>query len=154
MRLSVIHLLSASVVCVLFSCGRDTAQAPDPPKFVQEQQKKVAEFKTKRGLDEKAEPASVNERLTAELRRVRAAVTQYSESSKSLPWRAGQVPTDQWNPFAFSKLPANPLSPDRNRTKIVEVTRKGATGSEADPNEAGWVWNSADGKLFAAGSDE
>jgi hypothetical protein len=154
MRSRVICLLSAGVSFVLPSCGKESAQAPEPPKFVQEQQKKLAEFKTKRGIEEVTEAASVNDRLAAELRRVRAAVTQYSQSSSSLPWKPGQVPTDQWNPFGFSKLPVNPLSPDRNRTKIVEITRKGATGSEADPNEAGWVWNSADGKLFAAGSDE
>ncbi|MBL8887015.1 MAG: hypothetical protein JNK16_10160 [Phycisphaerales bacterium] len=147
-------LLSASVACVLVACGKETAQAPEPPRYVQEQQKKVAEFKSKRGLEEQTEGSSVNDRLAAELRRVRAAVTQYADSSKSLPWKPGQALSDQWNPFGFSKLPTNPLSPDRNRTKIVEVTRKGATGSEADPNEAGWVWNSADGKLFAAGSDE
>ncbi|MGH7244907.1 MAG: hypothetical protein ACREJD_15950 [Phycisphaerales bacterium] len=154
MRLLLNSLCGVSAVCVLFSCGKDTAQAPEPPKFVQEQQRRVAEFKTKRGLDETVEPTSVNDRLAVELRRVRAAVTQYSESSKSLPWRPGQALSDQWNPFAFSKLPVNPLSPDRAQTKIVEISRKGATGSEADPNEAGWVWNSADGKLFAAGSDE
>jgi len=154
MRARFIYLLSTGVACVVFSCGKETAQAPEPPKFVQEQQKKVAEFKSKRGLEETTDSTSVNDRLAAELRRVRAAVAHYSESSKSLPWKPGQAPTDQWNPFGFSKLPVNPLSPDRNRTKIVEITRKGATGSEADPNEAGWVWNSADGKLFAAGSDE
>ncbi|MBN8598733.1 MAG: hypothetical protein J0L78_13765 [Planctomycetes bacterium] len=154
MRTYSLVFLNVGFACILASCGKETAQAPEPPKFVQEQQKKVAEFKSKRGLDEKPESTSVNDRLAAELRRVRAAVTQYSESSRSLPWKPGQALTDQWNPFGFSKLPANPLSPDRNQTKIIEVTRKGATGSEADPNEAGWVWNSADGKLFAAGSDE
>lgn len=154
MRTYSLVFLNVGVACMLASCGKETAQAPEPPKFVQEQQKKVAEFKSKRGLDEKSESTSVNDRLAAELRRVRAAVTQYSESSKSLPWKPGQALTDQWNPFAFAQLPANPLSPDRNRTRIIEITRKGATGSEADPNEAGWVWNSADGKMFAAGSDE
>ena len=154
MRAHFICLLSTGVACVVFSCGKEAAQAPEAPKFVQEQQKKVAEFKSKRGLEATTDSTSVNDRLAAELRRVRAAVTQYSQSSSSLPWKPGQVPTDQWNPFGFSKLPVNPLSPDRNRTKIVEITRKGATGAEADPNEAGWVWNSADGKLFAAGSDE
>lgn len=141
--------------CTLFSCGKQEARALEAPLFVREQEKKVAEFKAKRGIEERpATEASVNDRLAAELRRVRAAVSQYSQDSKSLPWRPGQALNDQWSPFGFSHLPANPLSPDRSRTKIVEVTRKGATGSDADPNEAGWVWNSADEKLFAAGSDE
>lgn len=146
--------IASGVAFLAASCGKETAQAPAPPKFVQEQQKKMAEFKSKRGLEEQPKELSINDRLASELRRVRAAVAQYSESSKSLPWRPGQASSDQWSPFGFSNLPVNPLSPDRSRTKIVEITRKGATGSAADPNEAGWVWNSADGKLFAAGSDE
>ncbi|MBX3381789.1 MAG: hypothetical protein KF805_16975 [Phycisphaeraceae bacterium] len=154
MRSPVICLLTIGAGCIFQGCGKDSAQAPEPPKFVKEQQKKVADFKSKRGLDAEPKALSVNDRLAAELRRVRTAIAQYSESSRSLPWRPGQALSDQWNPFGFSQLPANPLSPDRNRTKIVEITRKGATGSLADPNEAGWVWNSADGKIFAAGSDE
>lgn len=146
--------IAVGLTFLVSSCGRESAQAPVPPKFVQEQQKKVAEFKAMRGVNEVPQAMSVNDRLAAELRRVRAAVNQYAMDSKSLPWRPGQAPADQWTPFGFSKLPANPLSPDRSGTKIVEITRKGATGSTADPNEAGWVWNSADGKIFAAGSDE
>ncbi|MBX3387870.1 MAG: hypothetical protein KF691_00295 [Phycisphaeraceae bacterium] len=146
--------LATSVAGLVFSCGKETAQAPDVPKFVQEQQNKVAAFKAQRGLDEQPKEMSINDRLATELRRVRAAVTQYSESSRSLPWRPGQAVSDQWSPFGFANLPVNPFSPERARTKIIEVTRKGVTGAAADPNEAGWVWNSADGKLFAAGSDE
>lgn len=146
--------IASGVACIVSACGKEAAQAPEAPKFVQEQQKKVAAFKAQRGLEEQPRELSINDRLAAELRRVRAAVSLYSESSRSLPWQPGQAAHDQWSPFDFSNLPVNPLSPERARTRIVEVSRRGATGSAADPNEAGWVWNSADGKLFAAGSDE
>lgn len=153
MRYMFACLAGGVAVFSIASCGKETAQAPQAPRFVQEREKKVAEFKAQRGL-EKKEGESLNDRLAAELRRVRSAIVQYSQSSKSLPWQPGQVQTDQWSPLGFGNLPVNPLSPEKARTRVVEISRKGATGAQADPNEAGWVWNSADGKLFAAGSDE
>ncbi|MBS0190708.1 MAG: hypothetical protein U0573_02300 [Phycisphaerales bacterium] len=139
----------------LFSCGKQEAQAPQPPKYVQEQQSRVAAFKAGRGLEEKPiAKLSINDQLASELRRVRAAVSQYAQGTQSFPWRPGQAAGDQWNPLNLAALPANPLSPERAKYRLIEIDRKGVTGSVADPNEAGWVWNSADGKLFAAGSDE
>ncbi|MBY0112570.1 MAG: hypothetical protein K2Y21_07095 [Phycisphaerales bacterium] len=150
-------LLFCSLSCstlLLASCGESAAPAPAAPRFVQEQHKKVEEFKAQRGIG--AEPAklSVNDRLLTELRRVRAALAQYGETFKGAPWLPGQVESDQWSSLAFDKPPANPLSPSKVSTKVIEITRKGQTGAAADPNEAGWVWNSVDGKVFAAGSDE
>lgn len=147
-------ILIGASVC-LCSCSKQEAEAPEPPKFVKVQQQKVAEFKAKRGLDAPQEAQlSVNDQLATELRRIRAAVQQYSDGTKSMPWRPGQALGDQWNPLSLSKTPFNPLSPEAARSRLIEIDRKGATGAIADPNEAGWVWNSADGKIFAAGSDE
>ncbi len=155
MRYAKVVVAGVGMMSGLASCGEEAPPVAEAPKFVRAQQQKVAEFKAKRGLVEKPEAAlSVNDRLAAELRRIRAAVSQYSESSKSLPWRPGQATTDQWNPLGFATAPLNPLSPEKARGRLIEITRKGATGAEADPNEAGWVWNSADGRMFAAGSDE
>ncbi|HEX8876557.1 MAG TPA: hypothetical protein VF777_07400 [Phycisphaerales bacterium] len=139
---------------LLTSCGEQAPPAPEAPRFVQEQQKKVEQFKAARGIGAEEKKLSVNDRLLSELQRVRAAVAQYGETFKGAPWLPGHVNTSQWDSFAFDKPPANPLSPSKVATRVVEITRKGQTGAAADPNEAGWVWNSADGKVFAAGSDE
>jgi hypothetical protein len=141
-------------VLLLASCGEEAPPPPAAPRFVQEQSKKVEEFKAARGIGAEQKKLSVNDRLLSELKRVRAAVAQYGETFKGAPWLPGQVDTSQWNSFAFDKPPANPLSPSKVATRVVEVTRKGQTGAAADPNEAGWVWNSVDGRVFAAGSDE
>lgn len=148
-------VLTAGIASLIPGCGKEAEPAPPPPKFVQAQQSKVAEFKAKRGLVEApAAQLSINDQLASELRRVRSAVSQYSEGTRSFPWRPGQASNDQWNPLNLAKLPLNPLSPEKARARLIEIDRAGATGAIADPNEAGWVWNSADGKLFAAGSDE
>lgn len=139
---------------VLASCGEPAAPLPEAPRFVQEQQKKVEQFKAARGIGAEEKKLSVNDRLLSELKRVRAAVAQYGETFKGAPWLPGAVDGSQWESFAFDKAPVNPLSPARVATRVIEVTRKGQTGAAADPNEAGWVWNSVDGKVFAAGSDE
>lgn len=139
---------------LLASCGEQAPPAPAAPRFVQEQHKKVEEFKAARGIGAEQKKLSVNDRLLSELQRVRAAVAQYAETFKGAPWLPGQVDASQWGSFAFDKPPANPLSPSKVATRVIEVTRKGQTGAAADPNEAGWVWNSVDGKVFAAGSDE
>lgn len=139
---------------VLASCGEQAPPTPEAPRFVQEQQKKVEQFKTARGIGAEDKKLSVNDRLLAELQRVRSAVAQYGETFKGTPWLPGQVDSTQWDSFAFERPPANPLSPAKVATRVIEVSRKGQTGAAADPNEAGWVWNSVDGKVFAAGSDE
>lgn len=154
LRLALVGSALVGAGLVLASCGEQAPPAPEAPRFVQEQQKKVEQFKSARGIGAEEKKLSVNDRLLSELQRVRAAVAQYGETFKGTPWLPGQVDTSQWDSFAFDKPPANPLSPSKVATRVIEVTRKGQTGAAADPNEAGWVWNSVDGRVFAAGSDE
>jgi hypothetical protein len=49
---------------------------------------------------------------------------------------------------------ANPLSPEAVAKQIVVIEQPGADGTTVDPSRAGWVWNSADEILHAAGYDE
>jgi hypothetical protein len=46
------------------------------------------------------------------------------------------------------------MSPRDRCTTIVEIGTEGARGKAVDPASAGWVWNSADRKLYAAGYDD
>lgn len=141
---------------LLASCGEPVAQAPQPPKHELARAEKIAEFKSQRGLEPRAttQGTSVNDRLAAELARVRAALSQYQSEFKNVPWAPGQADSDQWAPLGIAAFPVNPLSPAHVAARITEINRPGATGAVANPNEIGWVWNSADARLFAAGSDE
>ena len=72
-------------------------------------------------------------------------------------WRDGSVAKLQWRPLIragyIGDPPVNPLSPGEVCTKIVEIRTSGARGSAVDTDTAGWVWNSADRELYAAGYD-
>ncbi len=73
-------------------------------------------------------------------------------------WRDGSVAKLQWRPLIragyIGDPPVNPLSPGEVCTKIVEIRTSGARGSAVDTDAAGWVWNSADRELYAAGYDD
>ncbi|MHC4126671.1 MAG: hypothetical protein ACYTE6_16170 [Planctomycetota bacterium] len=90
-----------------------------------------------------------------ELMRAQMALYQLYESDHL--WKPGEVASEQWAPLIkagyVSAAPQNPMSPQDRCTTIVEITESGAQGKAVDPASAGWVWNSADRKLYAAGYD-
>jgi hypothetical protein len=106
----------------------------------------------RRTIREKVGPY-LNPRL--ELMRAQIALYQLYEADDL--WRPGEVDREQWTPLVragyVNAAPQNPMSPPETATTIVEIKTAGAGGKAVDPVSAGWVWNSADRKLFAAGYD-
>ncbi|MHC4218880.1 MAG: hypothetical protein ACYSU7_10550 [Planctomycetota bacterium] len=96
--------------------------------------------------------------LDPRLELIRAQITLYQLYESDDLWRPGEVASEQWTPLIrggyVTRTPQNPMSPDDLSSRIVEVTEGGALGSAIDPATAGWVWNSTDHKLFAAGYDQ
>jgi hypothetical protein len=96
--------------------------------------------------------------LDPRLELLRAQISLYQLYEHDDLWRPGEVADEQWEPLIragyVSAPPQNPMSPPDLSTTIVEVPTPGTTGSAVDPQSAGWVWNSADDRLFAAGYDQ
>lgn len=90
------------------------------------------------------------------LESVRGQIALYQLYEDSL-WPDGSVAEQQWAPLInagyLGDTPVNPLSPRDARTRIIEIRTPGARGSAIDAKRAGWVWNSADQELYAAGYD-
>ena len=95
--------------------------------------------------------------LTSTLQTLRGQVVLYSLYETPL-WGPGEVATEQWAPLINAgyifDAPDNPLAPREVSGLIVEVAASGADGESVNPRIAGWVWNSVDRKLFAAGYRE
>jgi hypothetical protein len=95
--------------------------------------------------------------LDQRLELMRAQISLYQLYESDHLWKPGEVAREQWTPLInagyVSSAPQNPLSPQDRCTSIVEITDSGAGGKAVDPASAGWVWNSADRKLFATGYD-
>jgi hypothetical protein len=96
--------------------------------------------------------------LDPRLKLLRAQITLYQLYEAGILWGPGKVAEQQWAPLVdagyLTVTPQNPLSPAGKRSTIVEIRTAGAGGSTVDPDSAGWVWNSADRRLYAAGYDE
>jgi hypothetical protein len=79
----------------------------------------------------------------------------YWQQHKQFPWEPGRVAEVQWHELLgrgyLHTAPRNTYSAAEVATKIVELTRPGASGYELDPLEAGWAWNSADHIFYAVG---
>ncbi len=95
--------------------------------------------------------------LASQLRTLRGQIALYSLYETPL-WGPNEVASQQWAPLIDAgyifETPVNPLCPRDVSRLIVEVTARGANGGSVSPNMAGWVWNSVDRKLFAAGYHE
>jgi hypothetical protein len=95
--------------------------------------------------------------LMSTLRTLRGQIALYTLYETPL-WIPGEVATQQWGPLFDSgyifETPDNPLSPRAISDVIVEVNVRGADGESVSPSAAGWVWNSKDRMLFAAGYRE
>jgi hypothetical protein len=96
--------------------------------------------------------------LDQRLELMRAQISLYQLYESDHLWKPGEVAREQWSPLIragyVSSAPQNPLTPQGRSEDIVEITAPGAKGKAVDPASAGWVWNSADRKLYAAGYDE
>jgi hypothetical protein len=96
--------------------------------------------------------------LDSRLELMRAQIALYRLYESDHLWEPGEVAREQWRPLVragyVSSAPRNPMSPDDRCTSIVEITEAGARGRSVDPDAAGWVWNSTDRKLYAAGYDD
>ena len=92
--------------------------------------------------------------LMSELRTLRGQIALYTLYETPL-WIPGEVAWQQWEPLLNAgyifDTPDNPLSPREVAELIVEVSVRGAAGESVNPSVAGWVWNSTDRMLFAAG---
>ena len=84
------------------------------------------------------------------LRNLRSAIHTYRH------WNDGRSPDviGSWDWTRLTGPPANPLSPPDVASLIIEVTATGARWDAVDPSRAGWIWNSADGILWASGFDD
>lgn len=84
------------------------------------------------------------------LRNLRSAIHTHRH------WNDGRSPDviGSWDWSGLAGPPANPLSPPDVATRIIEVTTTGARWDAVDPSRAGWIWNSADGILWASGFDD
>ena len=95
--------------------------------------------------------------LDQRLELMRAQISLYQLYESDHLWKPGEVAREQWTPLInagyVSSAPQNPMTPQDRSTSIVEITDSGAGGKAVDPASAGWVWNSADRKLYAAGYD-
>ncbi len=95
--------------------------------------------------------------LMAELRTLRGQIALYTLYETPL-WIPGEVASQQWAPLLNAgyifDTPDNPISPREVAELIVEVTDRGADGESVNPSVAGWVWNTTDRMLFAAGYRE
>ncbi|MHC4768818.1 MAG: hypothetical protein ACYTEI_08930 [Planctomycetota bacterium] len=95
--------------------------------------------------------------LDPRLELMRAQISLYQLYESDHLWKPGEVAREQWTPLInagyVSAAPQNPMSPADRCTTIVEITDPGARGKAVDPASAGWGWNSADRKLYAAGYD-
>jgi hypothetical protein len=95
--------------------------------------------------------------LDTRLELMRAQIALYQLYESDHLWKPGEVAREQWAPLIragyVSSAPHNPLTPEDRSQEIVEITEPGAKGKAVDPVSAGWVWNSADRKLYAAGYD-
>ena len=95
--------------------------------------------------------------LMSTLRTLRGQIALYTLYETPL-WILGEVASQQWAPLVDSgyifDTPDNPLSPREVAGLIVEVAVQGADGASVSPLVAGWVWNSTDRMLFAAGYRE
>jgi hypothetical protein len=91
------------------------------------------------------------------LRTLRGQIALYTLYETPL-WTPGEVASQQWEPLFDAgyifETPDNPLSPREIADVIVEVAVRGADGESVSPLAAGWVWNSKDRMLFAAGYRE
>jgi hypothetical protein len=96
--------------------------------------------------------------LDPRLELLRAQISLYQLYESDDLWRPGEVADEQWDPLIragyIGMAPQNPMSPPHLSSTIVEVTEAGTPGSAVDPHTAGWVWNSADDRLYAAGYDQ
>ncbi len=96
-------------------------------------------------------------RLMSELRTLRGQIALYTVYETPL-WIPGEVATQQWAPLLNAgyifDTPDNPIAPREVAELIVEVAVRGADGESVSPSVAGWVWNSTDRMLFAAGYRE
>ncbi len=92
--------------------------------------------------------------LMSTLRTLRGQIALYTVYETPL-WIPGEVASQQWAPLLDSgyifDTPDNPLSPREVAGLIVEVAVRGADGEAVSPAIAGWVWNTTDRMLFAAG---
>jgi len=95
--------------------------------------------------------------LMSSLRTLRGQIALYTLYETPL-WIPGEVAAQQWAPLLDAgyifDTPDNPISPREIAEHIVEVTDRGADGQSVNPAVAGWVWNSTDRMLFAAGYRE
>ena len=95
--------------------------------------------------------------LLSTLRTLRGQIALYTLYETPL-WIPGEVASQQWAPLFDAgyifETPDNPLSPREVADVIVEVAVRGADGESVSPSVAGWVWNSKDRMLFAAGYRE
>ncbi len=98
--------------------------------------------------------------LQSMLQTINAQVELYGEQVGRLPWAPGEVADAQWSALVersyLQAAPRNRLSSEYRGTwtRIVEVAEPGTTGAEIDPLDAGWVWNSADNRVYVTGLPE
>ncbi len=95
--------------------------------------------------------------LMSTLRTLRGQIALYTVYETPL-WIPGEVASQQWAPllkagYIFDS-PDNTISPREVAELIVEVAVRGADVESVSPSVAGWVWNSTDRMLFAAGYRE
>ncbi len=92
--------------------------------------------------------------LASTLRSLRGQVVLYTLYETPL-WSPGEVTSQQWTPLLNAgyifETPDNPMSPREVSQRIVEIAVRGADGESVSPEIAGWVWNSTDRVLYAAG---
>ncbi len=92
--------------------------------------------------------------LSSTLRTLRGQVVLYTLYETPL-WGPGEVASQQWTPLLDAgyifETPDNPMSPREVSQRIVEIAVHGADGESVRPEIAGWVWNSTDRVLYAAG---
>ncbi len=80
---------------------------------------------------------------------LRGSVADYTHWHGAPPDVAGSW---EWAPLRGP--PLNPRSPAAVASRVAEVTESGAGWDAVPPARAGWIWNSTDHKLYAAGFDD
>jgi hypothetical protein len=92
--------------------------------------------------------------LLSQLHRLRAQLELYKAKENRYP----DFAASQWNDMVsgnyITSPPRNPLAMSSVADTIELVTTMGSTGELVSHSKAGWVWNTVDEKLYAAGVNE
>jgi hypothetical protein len=93
--------------------------------------------------------------VISQLQTIRGQIELYAIKHKGeYPDFAGSQWRDLVNGKFLASPPLNPMAAKDAATKLVVVSKAGATGADAASTSAGWVWNSVDHVMYPAGTTE